>query len=358
MNDTGIPPRLRALGLTESLRDAAGDHGDDVARVTAQHRGRYRLATRDSDVDAVVAGRLRTAAGPAGLPATGDWVLAPPAPGDGARMITAVLPRQSLLVRKRPGREAAQVMAANVDTVLVAVSLAEGVNSRRVERYVALAWDAGARPVLVLTKLDLCADPAAAVAVLAGAAPGVDVAAVSAETGAGLDGLLQYLPPGRTAVVVGPSGAGKSTLTNALLGEDRLRTLAVRRDGKGRHTTTHRELFLLPAGGVLIDTPGLREIGLWQTDEGVAGTFEEVEELAAQCRFRDCSHRIEPGCAVLRAVASGHLDPARAAAWHRLRREIGHQERSRSTARAAEAGRQERVAQRAFHDALKRKGLR
>ncbi|GAA2684817.1 MULTISPECIES: ribosome small subunit-dependent GTPase A [Actinosynnema] len=250
-------------------------------------------------------------------PCTGDWVgLAE----DGS--LTQVLPRRTALVRGSGGNP--QVLAANVDAVAVVVPLSARLALGRVERLLALAWESGARPVVVLTKADLGGAVADVAAQVSGAAPGVPVVAVSATDGSGLDPLRAELFGGAaaTAVLVGPSGAGKSTLVNALLGHDALATGEVRAsDGKGRHTTVRRELHALPGGGVLIDTPGLRAVGLHDADEGVRQVFAEVEELARSCRFADCGHVAEPGCAVLAAVADGELERRRVDSLHELRRE-------------------------------------
>jgi ribosome biogenesis GTPase len=210
-----------------------------------------------------------------------------------------------------------------------------------VERYVALAWESGALPAVVLTKADLCDDVDAAVAAARVAAPGVEVVALSSRTGENLDALDALLHPGHTAVLLGPSGAGKSTLANRLLGDERLATRAVRADGKGRHTTTHRELFRRAGGALLVDTPGMRELALWDADAGLDGAFADVLALAGGCRFRDCAHDGEPGCAVQAAVAEGRLDAARVAHWHALRRELAYLERQQDAhARRAHEARQ------------------
>jgi ribosome biogenesis GTPase / thiamine phosphate phosphatase len=267
-----------------------------------------------------------------------------------------MLPRRSTLQRKRPGGgRAAQVIAANVDIVLVAVALTEPLNPRRLERYVALAWESGAMPVVVLTKEDLCDDVAAVVAAAMDTCPGTDVVAISSTTGDGLDRLLTYLRPGRTAVILGQSGTGKSTLTNALLGESRMDTRAVRRDGKGRHTTTHRELVRLPNGSLLIDTPGLREVGLWDAADGVRTVFTDIDELAQGCRFADCRHASEPGCAVQAAAASGTLDPDRLEGWRRLERELSYLERRENRAAEAEAKSAVKAAHRALRSHMRSK---
>jgi ribosome biogenesis GTPase len=222
-------------------------------------------------------------------------------------------------------------VAANVDVVVVVTSAEREVNLRRVERYLAVVWASGARPLVVLHKADLALDPAGDLEALrSSAGGGVPCLATSATTGVGLDELHTHLPAGTTAALVGPSGVGKSSLLNRLLGEDRQATTGVRlTDAKGRHTTTRRELFELPGGACLIDTPGMRELGLWDAAEGIGEAFAEVEDLAARCRFRDCRHQGEPGCAVAAAVEEGALSSARLASYDKLRREEAFHERQR-----------------------------
>ncbi|MEU6158497.1 ribosome small subunit-dependent GTPase A [Streptomyces sp. NPDC047130] len=254
-------------------------------------------------------------------PCTGDWVAVRPAGAATSATVVEVLERRTAVVRSTSSRTSqAQVLAANVDTVAVAVSLADPLKLGRIERMLALAWESGAVPVVVLTKADRCTDPASAAAEVAEVAPGAEVLVTSATTGEGLDVLTAVLSG--TVVLLGPSGAGKSTLGNRLLGEDLLATGAVRGgDGKGRHTTAWRELLPLPHGGVLLDTPGLRGVGLHDADEGLEQTFAEITELADDCRFADCAHATEPGCAVMAAVEEGRLDQRRLDSYHRLRRE-------------------------------------
>lgn len=257
-------------------------------------------------------------------PCTGDWVAVRPAGTAASATVVEVLERRTAVVRATSSRTShAQVLAANVDTVAVAVSLADPLRHGRIERMLALAWDSGATPVVVLTKADRCADTQRAAAEVAEVAPGVEVLVTSASTGEGLDVLTAVLAG--TVVLLGPSGAGKSTLGNRLLGEDLLATGAVRdSDGKGRHTTAWRELLPLPHGGVLLDTPGLRGVGLHDADKGLDQTFAEITERATDCRFADCAHSTEPGCAVLAAVEDGRLNQRRLDSYHRLQRENAH----------------------------------
>lgn len=254
---------------------------------------------------------------------TGDWLaLEPDVVGaDGARVAADVLARRTAVVRgSASGRSVGQVIAANVDTVFITAALDTDLDLGRIERFLALVWSSGARPVVLLTKADRAVDPAGDAAAVSVAAPGADVVVVSTATGDGLDAVAA-LSTG-TVALIGPSGSGKSTLGNALLGEDRLVTGAVRSgDAKGRHTTAHRELVPLPCGGVLIDTPGLRGVGLWGSGDGVDQTFADVVELALGCRFRDCEHDREPGCAVQAAIGAGVLEPRRLASYRKLLRE-------------------------------------
>lgn len=313
----------------------------EPARVTFRALDRFRLTTAAGSRPGRPAGTLRDVSGnPHELPVVGDWVAIDrlAAAPDGEARIRLVLPRRSAFVRQSAGEACrAQVVAANVDVVLIVVGADADFNLRRVERYLALAWESGALPVVLLNKLDLHEDPAALLAELAAVAPGVDVVGVSAAAAQGLDRLTPYLQPGRTVALLGSSGVGKSTLVNRLLGEPRLRTGEVRlRDGRGCHVTTSRELFALPGGALVIDTPGMRELQLWGEGRGLDQAFDELAALAARCRFADCRHLAEPGCAVRAAVEQGRLDPARLASYRKLQAEQQHHEE-----RSSEAGRRE-----------------
>jgi len=253
--------------------------------------------------------------------AVGDWI-ALVATDDRRWSVETTLARKSAIRRAVvSGESQAQVVAANVDVVLVVVPSIPEPRIGMVERMVALAWDSGATPVVVLTKADLVDDPDTMAAELATSAPGVDVVAVSAATDGGFAALAPYLTAGRTLCLLGRSGAGKSTLVNALLGTDHLLTREIRSDGKGRHTTTHRELVVLPTGGCLVDTPGLKGVGLWLGDDGLDRAFADIEELVPLCRFSDCRHESEPGCAVLAAIDAGTLAERRLDSWRKLQRE-------------------------------------
>ncbi|MEE1926841.1 ribosome small subunit-dependent GTPase A [Streptomyces sp. TRM 70351] len=315
-------PALVRYGWDEALADAFAPHADAdsvPARILRVDRGGQCLAVTE-------AGTVRAdtapvaAADPTAAACTGDWAAV--ADGPTGPVVHALLPRRTAFLRSTSSKRSdGQVLAANADVALIAVSLAAELDLGRLERFVSLAWSSGARPLVVLTKTDLVPDPSHLYADAAGAAPGVQVLLASAVTGAGLPELAEALRA-RTGVLLGLSGAGKSTLVNALLGAEASVVQAIRgRDGKGRHTTTHRELFPLPAGGVLIDTPGLRGVGLWEADAGLDRTFTDIDALAGQCRFPDCGHGAEPGCAVLAALEDGTLAHRRLDSYRKLQRE-------------------------------------
>ena len=324
---------LELLGWDDAWADLFGPWvagGHRPGRVVSAHRGGDLVASAQGELLAQATGRLRHLAGPsvAGLPAVGDWVAL-----QGGR-IHAVLPRRTAVTRRVPGSNAGeQVLAANVDLVVIVVAPGRDANPRRVERLLALAWESGAQPVVVLGRADLCpdwgTDVATELAGLAEVALGVQVLALSCYTGQGVDEIAALLTPGRTAVLLGSSGVGKSTLVNRLAGRDLLATGEIRDDGKGRHTTTTRQLVVLADGGLVIDTPGLRELGLWAkgTGAGTAAAFDDIAALAAECRFDDCEHRTEPGCAVLAALEDGRLPAERFSAWEKLQRELAWVER-------------------------------
>lgn len=293
------------------------------ARIAGAHRGGYDLWSASGSFPGRLAGALRRRLADEAIPGVGDWVVAdPPAYPGAVALVRDVLERRSVFTRGAAGREARpQVVAANVDRVFIVIGLDAGANPRSIDRYLARIWAGGAEPRVVLNKVDLAPDAAGVTAEVEGRCPGVPVHAISALHARGLDELRAAVPEGCTAALVGSSGAGKSTLVNALLGEERQRTAAVQDFGaRGRHTTTRRELLLLPGGGLLLDTPGMRELEVID-EEGLGVVFDDVARLADGCRFRDCRHDSEPGCAVLAAVAAGELDSERLEHYHKLQRE-------------------------------------
>jgi ribosome biogenesis GTPase / thiamine phosphate phosphatase len=313
---TVSPVTLASLGWDASYSAEFAPYADAAVpgRVVRVDRGAADVLTADNPV------RVETTSYGEPL-AVGDWV-ALVATDDRRWVVETLLPRRGAIRRAVvSGESQPQVVAANVDVVLSAVPAVPEPRIGMVERMVALAWDSGATPVVVLTKADLAADVDEIVADLAVSAPGVDVVAVSATTPGGLDALGPYVIAGRTVCLLGRSGAGKSTLVNALLGTDRLLTREIRADGKGRHTTTHRELVILPGGACLVDTPGLKGVGLWLGDDGLDRAFADIEELVPLCRFSDCRHESEPGCAVLAAIDAGTLAERRLESWRKLQRE-------------------------------------
>jgi ribosome biogenesis GTPase len=317
---------ISALGWSPSREEEFEQYavdGREPARVAAQRRGAYVVHAERGERPAEIAGRLRHAAVTAAdLPAVGDWVAVEDRPGAAAATIHAVLERSTVFSRKTAGEEVAeQVLAANVDLVFLVGAFGDELNVRRIERYLVSAWESGAQPVIVLNKSDLAEDPAADVAAVEAIAFGVPVHVVSCLDGAGLEQLQTYFSGNRTVALLGSSGVGKSSLLNRLLGWERQCVQTLRGDGKGRHTTTQRELVPLPAGGLVLDTPGMRELGLWSADSGVDETFADVADLA-DCRFTDCAHESEPGCAVRAAIADGRLVEERLENYRKLQREL------------------------------------
>lgn len=335
---------LASLGWDDSrttdFLPYAADH--QPARVSRVDRGACDALGVDGPLRVTYSGTVLSAAAadPVSTPCVGDWVAARTWP-DGRVTAEAVLARRTAFVRASvsPGVSHGQVLAANVDLAVVVEGLHPEPDVGRIERFLALAWDSGATPLVLLTKADLVPDADLVRADVAAAAPGVEVLVVSAETGEGMAGFSAYVQHGRTLALLGPSGAGKSTLTNALAGAEVMVTRALRADGKGRHTTAHRELVVLPSGGLVVDTPGLRSVGLTDVSESLDLVFAEVEALAEQCRFADCAHRTEPGCAVQAALESGELPERRWESYLKLQREarwmaMRHDARLRAEERA------------------------
>ena len=339
---------LQDLGWSAFFADAFSHHeanGLIPARVAARHHGPCELLTARGRLGGVPAGKLDEDE----LPAVGDWVAVRPLDGERKAVIEAVLPRRTAFTRKEAWRRAVeQVVAANIDAVLLVTAFGADLNPRRIERYLTATWDSGADPVLVVNKLDAAADPVAELARVEAVALGVPVLPVSAATGEGMDALDGYLGRGRTVALLGSSGVGKTTLANRLLGAGRLATAATSAGGRGRHTTTRRDLIPLPGGGLLIDTPGMRELQLWADEEALDSTFPEVAELAAECRFGDCAHEREPGCAIHAALADGSLAEERYEAWRKLQRELRALEIRRDARLRAERKREVKTMERSL----------
>jgi len=344
------PIDLTSLGWDESFASTFDDLPDlDLrpVRVTRVDRGACDLLGADGAIRAVLSADIAAASAhdPEQYPCVGDWAAVRNVPG-GRPTLVHLLKRRTAFRRTgvTPGTSHAQVLAANVDLAVIVEPFRPEPDLGRLERLLALAWDSGAAPVIVLTKADLVTDAAEVSADVAAAAPGVAVFAVSSLDQTTLDPVRAQLAPGRTLALLGPSGAGKSTLTNALAGREVMATRELRADDKGRHTTAHRELFVLPGGGLIIDTPGLRSVGLVADADGLSRVFDDIEELAALCRFHDCVHQHEPGCAVVAAMESGELAERRLASWRKLQREVSWMARRQDARlRSAERDRWKRI---------------
>lgn len=314
---------MQNLGLTERFVQQSALYSDlKAGRVSSQYKDLYKVITEHGELTAEISGKFRFGAKSlADYPAVGDFVmLAPADQNNDHAIIHHILPRKSMFARKAAGTSHdVQVVAANIDTVFICMALNNDFNLRRLERYLSIAWDSGATPVVVLTKSDLCDDLPSRLHEVSSVAIGVDVVPTSGLSDDGYLAIKEYMAVGKTFVFIGSSGVGKSTLINRLLGSARMRTADIRNDDKGRHTTTHRELFVLPDGGVIIDTPGMRELGIESAD--LSAAFYDIEELAAQCKFSDCSHGTEPHCAVQQAIQEGKMTAGRLASYNKLKKE-------------------------------------
>lgn len=309
---------------------AYANNGYACGRVALEHKNFFRVYTQYGDVLAEISGKLRhEAVNRSDLPAVGDWVVIRPQPESDRAIIHAVLPRRTSFARKIAGsRTEEQIVGANIDTVFLLTSLNQDFSLRRIERYLLIAWESRANPIVILSKSDLCDRVADLITEVQAIARGVPIHAISVVTGCGLQDVAQYFKGGQTVALLGSSGVGKSTLINHLTGIEQLRVQTVRAsDDRGRHTTTHRELVLLPGGGLVLDTPGMRELQLWDGDASLELVFDDIEALAGKCFFTDCRHQDEPQCAVREALVAGTIDTGRYQSYEKLQKELKYQAR-------------------------------
>ena len=338
----------------------AGKPAHQPGRVLIGFNYLYRVGIEGGEIDAVLSGRLKHHAERQGeLPAVGDWIVLAQTSEEDRGAIVAVLPRRSRFSRRMAGNVTdEQVVAANVDVIFIVMSLDDDYSVRRLERYLLMARESGATPVVLLTKPDLSADLPADVAEVVAAAGDVPVHVLSPKLNQGLEQVAPYMTGGRTAALLGSSGVGKSTIINRLVGADVQKTREVREsDSKGRHTTTHRELVVLPGGGLMIDTPGMRELQLWDASESVRGTFDDIEALAGGCHFTDCRHRDEPRCAVKTAVDEGRVPPDRLASYLQLQDELAYLARQQDERAQIEEKRRGKIGAKAMRQHLKSKRI-
>ena len=320
---------IKKYGFSEAFsNEIPKDSLLEPARVLSQEKGFYRVAADKGEKLAELSGKFRfQAEASSEYPAVGDFVLVNWNESGSSAIIESLLPRKSAFIRKAAGEpQQEQVVAANIDTVFLCMALNNDFNLSRLERYISIAWDSGASPVVVLTKSDLCDDLENKRSEVSSIAFGVDILVTTSMEEDGYKELLPFISEGKTIAFIGSSGVGKSTLINRLLGKEYLKTNGLRNDDKGRHTTTPRELFLLPSGGMVIDTPGMREFGMWDNDTGIDRTFADIEELAAQCKFRNCTHTNEPGCAIQKALTTGELETDRWQSYQKLKAENDYME--------------------------------